>query len=752
MMIPKINIFAAGLSGALLAVSLLAGTTSCSARPAQHKAVKRPPAVHAAAPTLMPEATGPYTWHSVQLVAGGFVSGIVYSPAAKDMAYVRTDIGGAYRWDAAAGRWMPLLDWLGPSDWNLTGVESIGVDPTDARRVYLALGTYANDWAGNGAILRSSDGGRTWQRTDLPFKNGGNMDGRSTGERLAVDPHQNSVLFFGSRDNGLWRSADYGATWSQTTSFPVTGRTNGTGVDCVVFDSASGAAGRPTPTVYACVSQSGPGLYRSADAGRTWQAVPGQPGGGLLPHHAVLTRAGSLYLTYANGPGPNGVSVGAVWKLDTKTGAWTDISPVKTGAPGASGYAGLAVDSQRPDTLMVGTMDRWNPGDTLFRSTDGGLNWTDIGPRSVRDCSLSPWLTFGGAAPRFGWWIGALAIDPFRPGHVSYGTGATIWASADVTQADTGGATHWAVGADGIEETAVLQLVSPPAGAHLFSSMGDISSYRHDDLTVSPRDGMLKPVLYDAALAFAQNLPSLIARVGSGEGGKDGAFSTDGGTTWTAFGSQPPGAKGGGSVAVSADGAAFVWSPPSAPVSVSSDHGATWTPCAGVPAPLRLAADGSDARRVYGFDGATGMVYVSQDGGASFTAAASMPPDRNGKLIAAPGHAGDLWLADNGAVAHSTDGGATFIKLASVQNGHALGLGKAAPGRDYPSLYLLGTVGGTDGIFRSDDVGQTWARIDDVQHRYATARVIAGDPRIYGRVYVGANGRGILYGDPVTKP
>ena len=40
---------------------------------------------------------------------------------------------------------------------------------------------------------------------------------------------------------------------------------------------------------------------------------------------------GALYVTYGNHCGPNGVSDGAVWKLDTKSGEWTNISPVKPG-------------------------------------------------------------------------------------------------------------------------------------------------------------------------------------------------------------------------------------------------------------------------------------------------------------------------------------------------------------------------------------------------------------------------------------
>ncbi len=80
----------------------------------------------------------------------------------------------------------------------------------------------------------------------------------------------------------------------------------------------------------------------------------------------------------------------------------------------------------------------------------------------------------------------------------------------------------------------------------------------------------------------------------------------------------------------------------------------------------------------------------------------------------------------------------------------ALGFGKAAPGKTFPAVYLLGTINQLHARYRSDDAGQTWIRIDDDQHQFATADtpMIIGDPRIYGRVYITTGGRGVIYGDP----
>ena len=72
-----------------------------------------------------------------------------------------------------------------------------------------------------GAIMRSSDSGTTWAQTALPFKVGGNMPGRGMGERLAVDPKNGKIIYFGARsDKGLYKSTDGGVTFNKVTSFP----------------------------------------------------------------------------------------------------------------------------------------------------------------------------------------------------------------------------------------------------------------------------------------------------------------------------------------------------------------------------------------------------------------------------------------------------------------------------------------------------------------------------------------------------
>ena len=203
------------------------------------------------------------------------------SSKAKDVIFARTDIGGAYKWNPKTNRWVPMQDFLTRPDWNLYGAESVGLDPSDPKRAYIAAGTYTNNWGGNGAILRTKDGGVSWDRINLPFKNGGNEDGRSMGERLMVDPNLGRVIYFGTRHVGLMKSADYGSTWNRVESFPVkgpegsaaTGSVRGQGVVWVVAEPSSGKPGSESQTIYAGTGGSGGNLWVTHNAGQTWSSV-----------------------------------------------------------------------------------------------------------------------------------------------------------------------------------------------------------------------------------------------------------------------------------------------------------------------------------------------------------------------------------------------------------------------------------------------------------------------------------------------
>jgi photosystem II stability/assembly factor-like uncharacterized protein len=117
-------------------------------------------------------------------------------------------------------------------------------------------------------------------------------------------------------------------------------------------------------------------------------------------------------------------------------------------------------------------------------------------------------------------------------------------------------------------------------------------------------------------------------------------------------------------------------------------------------------------------------------------------------IEAVPGHEGHLWMSTGKELFRSTDGGETAQSLDNVEESYAVGIGKAAPKADYPTIYLAGMIEGTKAFFRSTDQGETWVRINNDKQQFGLVQVVEGDPRVFGRVYLGTAGRGIMVGEP----
>jgi len=253
-------------------------------------------------------------------------------------------------------------------------------------------------------------------------------------------------------------------------------------------------------------------------------------------------------------------------------------------------------------------------------------------------------------------------------------------------------------------------------------------------------------------------------------------YSNDGGLTWHWFGGKAPdrgeggedrGGPSGGSIALAPDGGRVVWAPgdrglgapdDQRPVRYATRQGdgwSNWTIAEGAPARSGMVVADLAAPGTFYLRAREGF-FASTDGGATWSKLGDLP-DRPNWLRAIPGKEGHLWLAagdeGKGGLHRSTDGGKTWNRVAPdvITVAKQVGIGAPKDEGGYPALFVGGTAGDLRGFFRSDDEGKTWVRVNDDAHHYGNVTVINGDARVHGRLYVGTNGRGILYAEPAAK-
>lgn len=745
----------------ILAVSAFAGCSKDKENSSSKKSSDNSSTAETQYYNAQPKETG-WEWGNVEIVGGGFVPNIIYNPTEEGLVYCRTDIGGAYKLNKETNRWECITDFIGGDDWNYMGIESIATDPVEPNRVYIAAGTYSSS---AGAIFYSDDYGENWGIFELPFGCGGNEVGRGAGERLQVDPNDNSILYFGSRADGLWKSTDYGRTWAEVTSFPTKGGYNeegySQGLTFVAFDKSSSESGKATKTIIVgAATVSGNCLYRSDDAGETWTEIenPMSEVTGdnktLKPVQGEISSDGYLYTSWSYKIGPSNAADGAIQKYNLSTGEWKEITPDKIYT---CGYNGISVNPNDPNMIVCMTLDLWAVKDNVFVSFDGGESWGSIwaddenGDPKMNytiDISNSPWLDWQGQL-KPGWWMTGVAINPFNPDEILYGTGATIFGTTNLTKVNEE-PVNLEVRAMGIEETAIFDFVSPNQNDEnapdLYSIMGDIYGFKHQDANVAPEEhyGDFKSTDIDCA-----SLDYNIVVRATDEGADTIYYSTDAAETWQSVETLPEGVpiKAGGSVKLSADGKTILYQCPMVGVFTTNDFGKTWSAC-DIPAGSIIETDKVNPDKFYAaYDGS---IYMSEDKGKTFEPLTSMLVS-NFTWQACPDTEGELWLAVGGVGTYLLDTNTATLTNTSttVTACDAITMGKAKNEGDYMALYMLGEANGEGyGVYISEDKGVTWRRINDDTQKWGNVnKVISGDPKTYGRVYISTNGRGIIRGD-----
>ncbi len=750
-----------------------------------------------------------HEWANVAMGGAGFVSGVFAHPNKKGLFYARTDVGGIYRLNPANDSWVPLLDWLPPTQGSHMGIEALALDPRNPATIHLLAGTPY--WRGGTGILSSADFGNSWKTTDVSqqIRAHGNKWGRHTGERLAIDPNSPNILFSGSRETGLWKSTDNGKSWTSVATFtpgdPIPPKdekqkaahpastANGNGICFVIIDPKSASPGQASRVLYlglsrprtetrneAKIKTPDGNIYQSLDGGETWRALPALPNVGVPgsmandswhPNRAVLSGR-RLIVTYQaeNKPG------GGVFRYDPKAEQWTDITPgsISNKAPTQgqfirtyNPYCGIDLIDTEPRRLLISTMGTYWPqknlegktlwGERLYYSPQGGdedgKTWIDIfGQDKARTHADFP---FGRGQNIH--WGAAVALDPFDANRAFITSGNGIWSVTDLQKILTSEKetrATWKFHVAGIEESVPMDIASIPGGP-LISVIWDYAGFTSADPAQYSEFGQFR---------VAAGLNVRLASAGSGQSARvirlnssgEMARSADSGKTWEKI--EPnnlPKAGTDARLALSCDGQVILYTPSDRKVYRNADPAhlwpaKNWTQVPSLTDANRPVADPVNPRVFHAYRNSTGELLRSDDAGKTFKPVLKVGV-RSTTVFAAPGRESDLWITAGGAGAVRVINGT--IEKSPLFHASTLGFGRGRSDTDYPTVFIWGRPLKDDpeGIYRSTDTGKTWSRVSDDAHQYGglgNGGFVKGDMNVFGRVYMSTPGRGIPYATP----
>ena len=681
---------------------------------------------------------GDWSYGQLAMGGGGYVTG-VFSTSQEGLYYARTDVGGAYRWDDARGKWLSLAYGVTEDNVGMMGIDGLAVDPDEPNKLYLVAGT---SYFSNGRtwVLISDDYGDSFEEVEITslVANSGNGMGRQNGERIAIDPVNNDILYIGGRTGGLIKSTDGGKTWTAVQSLSdlttvYTANSNGICTIAIDPDSSDGSA---CQRIFVGISKTGEdNIFVSEDGGESWAAVSDMPKG-RFPQRMRLDGQGNLLVTYGNSEGPWGSGQGGIRRLNIATGEVEDISP------SGQSFGDIAVSPDDPGKMVAVTECVWMEqpngayGDQFYVTSDGGATWTCINDAMTFSTGEISWIA--NAAIH---WCGSLAMNPYNDSEIKVTSGNGIYACDNIWDA----APEFYFDSKGIEETVPMGLVTIPDGP-IITAVLDYDGFVNDDpFTYGSVHNSQAGAMTDIAVAYGNT--DVWVKCGGDGSGVGFWYTLDAGKTWQQAKTNPSSGANSGVVSVSADGSRFFWSPDGAyAVYYTDDYGETWQQSTGVYVAASVAGDPVNPDYIYA--SSSGTFYVSSDKGTTFTETFNAFSSSM-KIAVVPGKEGVVYVPAMGLQV-SSDHGQSFTRIDSAAGCLGVGVGKGiSDGQE--ALYIWGKPTSDDpmGIYWSTDGGASWQAVS-TEYQFGgmgNGYFIRGDINVTGRCYISTVGLGVVVCD-----
>lgn len=451
----------------------------------------------------------PYRYDNLPIPGGGYVTGFVYSKRERDVLYIRTDIGGSYRFDTRQQRWVSLIPHVTMEDLSETFPIALAIDEEKPGSLYIACGVNREQ---SGVLAISEDYGESFVYEKVPVRIHGNLNGRGTGERLCLEGER---LWFASQQEGLWFSEDRGKTWRKLTAMQENYLTFVAKIGKLLLVGTAGV----TTKKDSVIPMRGHSLYLSCDNGATFEPlktpenreISGCRFNGLAAQR-WCTDERYLYVTFAS-TGRNsyvlengyscdsGDSIdGHIVRYPLQYGEDCGLGPMEDITPGSAsavtgvgqeritkgavleyGFSGISASGQTPGMLVATTTVKYD-GDSVFLSMDYGNSWRQVlydlseGKMTFRAPYMRPECNGGHSLIH---WLSDIKINPFDDNEAWFNTGTGVFRTRNL-KAQVCEFTDWC---DGIEETVHLNVYSMPKGnVQVIDILGDLGGFAFEEL------------------------------------------------------------------------------------------------------------------------------------------------------------------------------------------------------------------------------------------------------------------------------
>jgi len=294
-----------------------------------------------------------------EVLGSGRIDCIAFHPSDTNVIWVGSPTGGLWKTINGGNTWYTTTDNL-PS----LGISDIVLDPGNPDIIYLATGDRDAHAIYSAGILKSTDGGETWNTTGLSFDQSDNK----LVNRLLINPDNTNILI-AARNDGIYRSNDGGGNWVKAVG------TTG------LYKDMEFKPGDPSVIYAAKFTYAGNAkIYKSIDGGFTFdESSSGIDISNINRIELAVTPADSS-IVYALCSNADDGGLNAFYKSTDFGDSW--VETMKTyknllasdpfgNKAGGQGWYDLSIAASPVDTneIYVGGINIW-------KSTNGGETWS----------------------------------------------------------------------------------------------------------------------------------------------------------------------------------------------------------------------------------------------------------------------------------------------------------------------------------------------------------------------------------------